>query len=412
MRRWLVLAAVLAPMAAAAQEDDRDYLTAFLEDNLSGAGRQVTITGFEGALSSRATIQRIAIADDTGVWITLDEVVLDWSRSSLFSGELVVNELSAGTITLDRMPALSADGGLPAPEAGGFALPELPVSIDIGSIAAERIVLGEAILGEPLEGRLDARMSLSGGEGSAALVLERTDGPESRITLDAAYSNASAELSLDLRAVEAADGVFSHLLGLPGAPSVDFQVAGAGPLSDFAAEITLASDGVVRLQGPVTIAGADEGAHAFTASLAGDLAPLFLPQYAAFLGDRVALDLAGTRWPTGRVVLDRLAVQAQALRLAGSASIAGDGLPEQLALDVDLGLASGAPVLLPLGGDGETRVQSARFTLSFDGRSDAGWRAEGEVLGLDGRTCGWRRPICPARAGSGGWARRGSWARR
>ena len=37
--------ALAAPLAA--QEDDRDYLTAFLEDNLSGAGRKVTITGSE-----------------------------------------------------------------------------------------------------------------------------------------------------------------------------------------------------------------------------------------------------------------------------------------------------------------------------------------------------------------------------
>ena len=50
----------------ATQEDDRGYLTAFLEDNLSDAGRQITITGFEGALSSRATIERLEIADDAG----------------------------------------------------------------------------------------------------------------------------------------------------------------------------------------------------------------------------------------------------------------------------------------------------------------------------------------------------------
>ena len=69
-----------------AQEDDRDYLTAFLEDTLSDAGRQVTVTGFAGALSSQATIERLTIADDQGVWITLTGVVLDWSRSDLFFG--------------------------------------------------------------------------------------------------------------------------------------------------------------------------------------------------------------------------------------------------------------------------------------------------------------------------------------
>jgi translocation and assembly module TamB len=382
MRRRLILAALLMPMTAMAQEDDRDFLTAFLEDNLSGAGRQVTITGFDGALSSRATIEQIAIADGNGVWITLEDVVLDWSRSSLLSGEVVVNELSAAVITLDRMPEMPQEEGLPAPEAGGFALPELPVSVDIGSVAAARIVLGEAVLGEVVEGRLDAALALAGGEGSGQLVLERTDGPESRITLEAAYSNASGTLSLDLQAAEAADGLFSHLLGLPGVPSVDFSVSGAGPLSDFSAEIALATDGVTRLQGPVTIAAEGEDAHRFAAQVAGDLAPLFLPDYAAFLGDRVALDLTGTRWASGRVVLDQLALEARALRVDGTASIAGDGLPEALDVLVALGLPDGSAVLLPLTGP-ETRVTSARFALGFDGRTDAGWRAEGELTGFD-----------------------------
>lgn len=64
--RGVFLSCVLITSAgiAAAQEDDRGYLTAFLEDNLSSAGRKVTITGFAGALSSQATVQRIEISDD------------------------------------------------------------------------------------------------------------------------------------------------------------------------------------------------------------------------------------------------------------------------------------------------------------------------------------------------------------
>jgi translocation and assembly module TamB len=82
----LALAApALLPAPALAQEDDRGYLTAFLEDNLSGAGRKVTVTGFAGALSSQATIEKLTIADDRGIWLTLDNVVLDWSRSALLS---------------------------------------------------------------------------------------------------------------------------------------------------------------------------------------------------------------------------------------------------------------------------------------------------------------------------------------
>ena len=385
MRNVLALALFL-PTAALAQDDDRGYLQAFLEDNLSGAGRQVTITGFEGALSSRATIERLEIADDAGVWITLDEVVLDWSRSSLLSGEVVVNELSADTITVARLPSVAADSALPAPEASGFALPDLPVSVDIGSVEADRIVLGDGVLGEPVEGRFQAALSLAGGEGQAALVLERTDGTQGRIALDAGFSNATGILALDLSAREDAGGIAARMLGLPGEPSVDLSIAGSGPLSDFSADIRLASDGVDRLSGPVEILQADSGAYRFTASLAGDLAPLFLPEYAAFLGDRVALDLAGARWSSGRLVLDRLALSARALDLDGALTVAADGLPEAFSLAGTVASDDGQPVLLPLPGKGQTRVRRAEIDLRFDARKDNGWTGRASLIGLETET--------------------------
>lgn len=387
--RWVPAFAVglaLLPLPAAAQDDDRGYLTAFLEDNLSDAGRQITITGFEGALSSRATIERLEIADDAGVWITLDEVVLDWTQSSLLSGEVVVDELSATTITLVRLPAMPTDSGAPAPEAAGFSLPDLPVSIQIGKVEAARIVLGEAVLGEPIEGRFDASLSLSGGEGAADMVLERTDGPVSRITLEAAFSNATGQLSIALQAVEEANGIAARMLDLPGRPSVDLAIDGSGTLAEFAADIRLSSDGVVRLAGPVVIGDADAekggDATGFSAKLEGNLAPLFLPDYQAFLGDRVALDLRGTRWPTGRVVLDQLKLEARALALDGSASIAGDGLPEAFNLTARIGTDDALPVLLPLATDTPTRLRSAEIVLAFDSAKDSGWTGKASLQGL------------------------------
>jgi translocation and assembly module TamB len=379
MRRWPSPWRCCRPARALAQQDDRDYLTAFLEDNLSGAGRQVTITGFAGALSSRATMQRLQIADDSGVWITLDDVVLDWSRSSLLSGEVVVNELSAATITLARLPT-APDDGLPAPEATPFALPDLPVSVDIDALRADRIVLDPAVLGEPVEGRFQAALSLAGGEGSANLVLERTDGPESRIALDAAYSNATGLLQLDLTAAESAGGIAARMLGLPGEPSVDLAIRGEGPLTDFAAEVRLASDGTDRLSGPVTLTQ-DDGALRFAADLAGNLAPLFLPDYAAFLGDEVGLKVQGRRWPSGRMALDRLAMQARALALDGTLSLAADGLPQAFALTGRIGTPDSAPVLLPL--PGEVRVTGADISLSFDAAKDNGWSGRALLTGLE-----------------------------
>ena len=151
MKRLFALVLCLLPMAAIAQEDDKSYLAGLLEGYLSDAGRAVTITGFEGALSSRATLQEMTIADDAGVWLTLRDVSLDWSRAALLRGEVSVNELTAGEIIVARPPETATSDSLPAAEASGFALPDLPVSINIGKLAATRIELGAPLLGEPFE---------------------------------------------------------------------------------------------------------------------------------------------------------------------------------------------------------------------------------------------------------------------
>ncbi|MCI5085819.1 MAG: hypothetical protein MRY67_07870, partial [Rhodovulum sp.] len=104
--------AALVPLSATAQdteaERDRGALQAFLEDKLSTAGRDIRIEGFEGALSSNATLDSLTIADANGVWITLSDVSLVWSRTALLRGRLEIETLSAGEIAIPRRP-------LPAP---------------------------------------------------------------------------------------------------------------------------------------------------------------------------------------------------------------------------------------------------------------------------------------------------------
>ena len=105
--RALALTLVLLPAPVLA--DDRDFVTRFLEDSLSGENRNVTITGFQGALSSRATIAEMTISDDEGIWLTLRGAVLDWNRAALLRGRVSINELSAAEIIIARAPVPDED---------------------------------------------------------------------------------------------------------------------------------------------------------------------------------------------------------------------------------------------------------------------------------------------------------------
>ena len=313
----VALCLALAPQTVHAQEDDRSYLVALLEDNLSGAGRKITINGFEGALSSVASLDEMTIADDLGVWITLRDVSLDWSRSALLSGEVSVNSLTAAEIILDRMPDSGASS-LPAAEAAPFALPDLPVSVRIDKIAAEKIVLGAGILGETVEGRVAATVSLVGGEGRVTFNLDRLDdGPAGFLTLDASYSNATSQLTLSLDAQEDEGGIAARLLSVPGAPSAGLTIEGSGPLDDFLAEVSLQTGGLQRLSGQVELRGQADGARNFAVDLKGDLAPVFWPEYRDFLGEALVLKAAGTSRADGRLELSEFALKAGALNAKG-----------------------------------------------------------------------------------------------
>ena len=63
-------------------DDDKGFITNLLEENLSGAGREVIIDGFRGALSSRATYDQITIADAEGIWLTLKNGAIHWNRAA------------------------------------------------------------------------------------------------------------------------------------------------------------------------------------------------------------------------------------------------------------------------------------------------------------------------------------------
>ncbi len=379
----LYLGFLLLPIAAPAQEDDRSYLVALLEDNLSDAGRRVTITGFAGALSSVATIEQLTIADDEGSWITLRNLSLGWSRSALLSGEVLVTELSAGEIILERIPT-AADSAVPATEGAAFALPELPVSVKIGRIAADRIVLGESILGEGVEGKAVASVSLVSGEGKIVLNLDRLDdGPEGHFALDIGYSNASGQLSVSLDAQEQADGIAVRLLSVPGAPSARLTIEGSGPLDDFAADIALVTDNQPRLTGRVKLAGDGRGKRDFVADISGDLAPVFWPEYRDLLGDNLALAATGSSLPDGRIDLSDFTLASGAVRAKGQLALAADGLPESFSMNLAIMGHEGAPLLLPLTSEVQTRIASARLNLGFDAAQSDAWTLAGLIIGLD-----------------------------
>lgn len=369
----LALGAVAIPLLALAQEvDDRSRLVRFIESQLSdGTARTVRIDGFRGALSASATLDRLTISDADGVWLTLEDAQLDWSRAEVLAGRIEIQRLSAETLILARPPR-----GAPAPrsaEAVPFALPDLPLSVSIGAVEIARVDLGAPVLGQAAAFGVVGSASLEDGDGRLDLALTRLDGPRGDFALAAGFTAADRVLNLDLGLSEDAGGIAATLLDLPGAPALDLDIAGTGPLDDFTARIALASDGQPRLTGQVTTA-VDQDLRRVDADLGGDITPLLPEAFHGFFGRDLSLVLRAQERPQGGWRVDRLAVAAASLNLEGSVTLDTAGLPEAVMLTgriADPG-QPGIPVRLPLGG-AETTITAVDMAIRHDRASGPGW---------------------------------------
>ncbi|MGB7268963.1 MAG: hypothetical protein WBC90_05525, partial [Albidovulum sp.] len=383
---WLCL----LPLAVFAQDaaDDRDFLTAFLEDNLSGLGRKVTIEGFQGALSSRATFSRLTVSDADGVWITIRDGAISWNRTALLSGRVEVEELSAAEIDLPRAPrSESAGDSAEAVDLTQFSLPELPVSIKIGALTTERLILGAALLGQEAVVTIAAKAELADGAGATDFSIRRVDGREGDLVLKAAFANDTREATIDLLATEAAGGIAATLLDLPGRPSAKFALHGSGSIDDFATDMALATDGAPRLTGTLKLEGQQAEAAApprerkFVLHLEGDIAPLLQPDYRAFFGSTLSLDAEGVRHASGRTDLNRMVLDSDGLDISGRLGLSPENIPLAAVLTMRFGVAGQEEILLPMPGE-PTFVQNGTLFLRYDVDRGDEWDLSGDLEGF------------------------------
>ncbi len=387
--------ALLLPLAALAQEDgkaedasdaDKGMLTRFLEDSLSGAGRTVEVVGLRGAISSEATIEAINISDADGPWLSLTGLTLNWNRLAVLRGNININELSAKTITLARAP--KTEPIATSAEATPFALPELPVSINIQKLQADRISLGESLLGQPVDLSLVAKLVLEGGSAETLLKAARLDGPAGQFVIDGAFSNETRNLRIDIQAHEDAGGLVATLARLPGAPEIGLTVLGEGLLEDFIADIRLTSAGQERLAGSVELATApgptEEAAvtRLITADLAGNMAPLFAPEYQDFFGDEIALNTHVALFGDGRTALEKLSLTSQSLNVTGAMALASGGLPDSFDLAITLKDPTQKPVLLPISGP-KSYIDIADLRAFYDKSQGDTWTLDGTLSGVN-----------------------------
>jgi translocation and assembly module TamB len=394
--RWLRIIVVLvlttggasqAQTVTEAEAGDGTRLEQFLEEQLSDEGRfEIGLTGFRGALSSNASLDRLTISDAAGVWLVLEEAELVWTRSALLRGRLEIDSLTAARLQVLRQPVQPNDRiDLPTAEATPFSLPELPVSINIGAVEIAAVILSEDIVGRQVRLSVAGAANLEDGSGAAELNIIRLDGPRGLFDLSAAYANATRELAVSLLVEEDAGGLVSELAALPGDPALRLAVTGSGPITGFGADIVLDTDGQRRLEGEITALTDRESGNddqQILVDLGGDISPLLQPEYRGFFGDDIRLSSAATLFEDGRIRLHDLSLASAALSLTGSLSLDSRRQPERFALLGMIRPPDGARVRLPVPGR-EVSIAGARLDIGFDATDGDEFRADFDLRELD-----------------------------
>ncbi|WP_229802328.1 translocation/assembly module TamB domain-containing protein [Paramylibacter ulvae] len=361
-----------------AQVDKKPYLEQLIEDTLASPNFNVTITGMQGTFSSDAKIERIEISDADGKWLDIEGAALSWTRSALLRGRVEVQTLAADKITVLRTPA-SEETTI---ESGSFRIPELPVSIEIENLSATELHLLEPVLGQPASLRADGRITLIDGDVDVSLLAEHLD-KSGKFELNTIYNGLAQTISLDLDAQENANGLVAQLLNIPNAPALALTLNGEGPQDNFTTGLSLATDGVERINGqfvasPLRIDGQEDGLSLRFDTI-GNLAPLFQEEYRPFFGERATLKGLIERRADGSTSLPEFNLVTATLAAQGRLELAPDYTPSNIELRARLADAQGAPIVLPISG-AKTIVQSGTVSIAYS--NEQPWSGEITATGL------------------------------
>ena len=358
VRRWgaaLMLAGLVAGASGVviAQEDppqsDPGWVTRQIQGLLSGPGRTVTIGRVSSSWTLDVTIHDLAIADDEGVWLNVDQAKLDWAAGALFRREFRISGLDVNHMTLERLPASQPE---PPPSDEPFSLPQLPnlpVGLDLQRLAVKQLDLGAPVLGgEAASLTVDGSARLGRAEDGVAanLKIDRLDKPGgAKLVMD--YAPDDEHLNLDLTVEEPEGGVIARAASIPGLPPVNASLRGSGPLSGWQGRLDGNAGDIARIGADANIRGIEvaEGGQGYGLTIHGDtaFARMLDPQTAELIGDSVRFQAEAAIDPNRQIAL----TPARVTLAAGSLELSGAYRFDPQELDFDYVVEAGADFIAP-----------------------------------------------------------------
>ena len=153
----------------------RDMVESRLEA-ITVRGQTFELEGLKGDLLGRLSVDRLNVRDADGIWLTADDIALNWSPLAYLSQHLKIKDISAKELIFLRRPLL-------APSSGGGTGPE---RITLEALEIATVSLEDGVAGPAQSYALTARLETQRPTGGFEIhLLPRTqDGDRIQASLD------------------------------------------------------------------------------------------------------------------------------------------------------------------------------------------------------------------------------------
>jgi translocation and assembly module TamB len=182
-------------------------------------GGTVQLSGLAGSFPSHLRVEHLQLRDARGVWLSADQIALDWSPADLLERIVSVQKLQAVRVSMQRLPQSSGTSS------GETTIPR----IDVAEADLPRVELGAELAGTP------ASLALHGSAHLRSVREMQFDAAAQRIDGDGAYDLHLAFDAKRMRAAlklhEPAHGPLENILSLPGLGGLEVQLDFDGPRS-------------------------------------------------------------------------------------------------------------------------------------------------------------------------------------
>jgi translocation and assembly module TamB len=189
----------------------------------------VSLSGLAGSFPAHLMLARLELSDDRGVWLSAEQVALDWSPAALLARRLQIDALHAATVDMERLPESPPNTHSNEP----VSIPR----IDVAAVTVDVVKLGAGLAGSP------ASLVLRGNAHLRSVQDMIINATAHRINGDGDYD---LQLRFDPQRMDAAlilhepaGGPLENLLQLPGLGALAATLNLSGPRTAERLELSI-----------------------------------------------------------------------------------------------------------------------------------------------------------------------------